>query len=131
MAPSSSSKAKDKTASEQVRTYLTALSPDARAAVEKLRLAIRAAAPRAVEAFSYGIPGFRLDGRPLVWYAGWKAHTSIYPMTGATRAALGAELGRYKMSKGTIRFPLAEPVPTGLVKRIVKARMAEIRMRSR
>jgi uncharacterized protein YdhG (YjbR/CyaY superfamily) len=110
----------------KVRTYIAALAPKARAQVRKLRATIRAAAPAAVEGFSYGIPGFRLNGRPLVWYAGWAHHTSMYPMTTGVRKALGDKIEDYEMSKGTIRFPLDKPLPLPIVTRIVKARAAEV-----
>ena len=114
-------------AAQKVRAYLAALSPDARRELKKVRELVRAAVPDAVEHFSYGIPGFKLEGRPLVWYAAFKGHFSLFPMTEAIRTAHAKEIEGYETSKGTIRFPWSDPPSSALVRRLVKARAAEAR----
>jgi uncharacterized protein YdhG (YjbR/CyaY superfamily) len=107
--------------------YLAALPEDRRAVLEAIRTAIAAAAPGAEEGFSYRMPAFALDGRPLLWFAAWKHHYGLYPVSAAMLAAHAADAAGYAAEKGTIRFPAAEPVPLGLVTKLVTARMAELR----
>jgi uncharacterized protein YdhG (YjbR/CyaY superfamily) len=128
MKSSSSLKHSAERPSLQVRTYLAALPADTRKHLQELRGAIRAAAPGAAESFGYGMPAFALDGKPFLWYAAWKHHSSVYPLTKAATRILAAELEGYEISgKGTIRFRLDEPLPTALVRRLVKVGVAELR----
>ena len=105
--------------------YLAALDDGKRAALEKLRRTIRAAAPRAEEYIGYGLAAFRLDGKPLVALGASASHCAFYPMNGTTVSALKRELKGYETAKGTIRFHETNPLPAALVRKIVKARIAE------
>ena len=115
-------------ARSQTRRYLDALPAASRKMLMQIRGAVRAVAPEAVEHFSYGIPGYRLDDRPLVWYAAFRQHVSLFPMTARIRAAHAGALEGYEMSKGTVRFPLDEKLPVTLVRKLVKSRAAEARV---
>lgn len=111
---------------QTIDEYLADLSDDQRAALERLRKTIRAAAPKAEECISYGRPAFRLDGRGLVAFGAAASHCAFYPMSGSTVEAHKKELKGYDTSKGTIRFPADKPLPATLVRKLVKARIAEI-----
>jgi uncharacterized protein YdhG (YjbR/CyaY superfamily) len=106
--------------------YLATLHEDVRAVLLRVRAVIRKALPEAAEAISYQIPTFKVGGRPVIHFAGWKEHYSLYPANGPLLAALKTELMPYRVSKGTIRFPLGEPVPVGLIARIAKLRAQEV-----
>ena len=106
----------------EVEAYLARVPEPARTTLEKMRAMIRAAAPKdATEAISYGIPSFQYKGA-LVWYAAFKKHCSFFPMDHSLEQEFAEELKNYKTSKGTIQFPVDEPLPKKLVTRIVKAR---------
>ena len=111
-----------KGAPESIDAFLVALSPEQRAALQKLRKDIRAAVPRAEECISYGVPAFRLDGRFLLAFGAGAHHCAFYP--GAVVAMFKDELEGYQTSKGTIRFQPGHPLPSRLVRRIVKAQVA-------
>jgi uncharacterized protein YdhG (YjbR/CyaY superfamily) len=97
--------------------YIASFPDSVRPTLEAVRRAIQEAAPTAGEGISYGIPAFGLDGRFLIWFAGWKRHISLYPIPSGD-AALAADLVPYVAAKGTLRFPLDRPVPIDLIKRI-------------
>ena len=103
--------------------YLAAVTEDKRAALQKLRKAIKRAAPKAEECISYQLPAFRLNGRFLVAYGAATNHCAFYP--GSTIKALKNELKGYDTSKGTIRFPASTPLPAALVRKLVRLRIEE------
>lgn len=111
--------------------YLGALEGEKRAALEKLRKAIKAAAPQAEECISYGLAAFKLKGKPLVALGATAKHCAFYPMSGSTVAAHEDELKKYDTSKGTIRFAANRALPAALVKKLVKARMEENKGKTR
>jgi uncharacterized protein YdhG (YjbR/CyaY superfamily) len=115
-----------KTNFKTVDDYIGSKPRDVQALLKLLRGAIRKAVPEAVEAISYQIPGYKLKGVPLLYFAAWKEHFSLYPANDALVASFKKELSRYERSKGTIRFPLFEPVPVQLIERIAKFRAKQL-----
>jgi len=105
--------------------YLASVKPEQRAALQKLRQTIHAVAPKAEECISYGIPAFRLNKRSLVFFGAWANHCSFYPGSSTTLKGFRGDLKGFQITKGTIRFACDNPLPTTLVKKLVKARMAE------
>jgi uncharacterized protein YdhG (YjbR/CyaY superfamily) len=110
---------------ESVDAYLADLPEEARGSLEKLRQTIAATAPDATESMAYGMPGFYLDGHPLVYFAAFKKHCSFFPASYEVMERFADELQRFDLQKGTIRFPIGTPLPATLVKKIVKARIKE------
>jgi uncharacterized protein YdhG (YjbR/CyaY superfamily) len=108
-----------------VEEYLAALPDEPRAALEKLRKAIKAAAPEATETISYQMPAFKAHGRFVVWYAAFTDHCSLFPASQAVMEAHGEALKPYFSGKGTLRFRSDQPIPAALVKKIVKTRIEE------
>lgn len=120
-----------KTSVATVDAYLAVQPPTTRAVLERVRAAIRKAVPAAQECISYQIPAYKLPGGTVIFFAGWKTHFSLYPATASLVEALADELAGRIVSKGTIRFPLNEKVPVGLIGRIAKLRAQEVRAVSR
>lgn len=105
--------------------YLAAVKPEQRTVLENLRKTIRAAAPKAEECISYGLAAFRLNGRALVAFGAWASHCALYPMSSKTVKAFQDQLEGFETTKGTIRFTADKPLPAALVRKLVKARVAE------
>jgi len=119
------SAAKGNVAPKNVDEYLAGVPEPARTTLSKVRAVIRAAVPPdATEAISYRIPTFKYKG-PLLGFAAFSNHCSLFPMSSSVVVAFKNELKDFPTSKGTIRFPLDEPLPAALVKKLVKARIAE------
>jgi uncharacterized protein YdhG (YjbR/CyaY superfamily) len=114
-----------KTDFKSVDEYIAAQPEASQGVLERVRSSIRKAMPTAEEVISYKIPAYRLKGGPVLWFAGWKRHYSLYPAGDRLVAAFRDELAAYELSKGTIRFPLSEPVPEKLIEGIAKFRAKE------
>jgi uncharacterized protein YdhG (YjbR/CyaY superfamily) len=126
----SNSAAKSHGAPKSVDEYLARLPEPARSTLNKIRAAIRSAVPpEATEAISYGMPAFKYKGT-LVWFAAFSNHCSFFP-TPSVIEAFKNELKGFSTSKGTIQFPTDKPLPTALVKKLVKARVAHISAKER
>jgi uncharacterized protein YdhG (YjbR/CyaY superfamily) len=95
--------------------------------LERVRGAIRKAVPAAEETISYQMPTYKVPEGRVLFFAGWKKHYSLYPASPELIAAFKNELASYEVNKGTIRFPLSEPVPVKLIERIAKFRAKEVR----
>lgn len=110
---------------ESVDDYIAAQPDAARIALTQVRKAIRKALPRAEEGISYKIPVYRLNGERILFFAGWRQHYSLYPAGDRLVEQFKQELAPYEISRGTIRFPLSEPVPVRLIEAIAKFQAAE------
>ena len=108
-----------------VEEYLEAVPEPARTSLNKIRAMIKSVVPKeATEGLSYGMPAFKYKG-PLFAYAAFKEHCSLFPMSAALIDTMADELTAYRTSKGTLQFPLNKPPPSALIKKMVKARVAQ------
>ncbi len=113
-----------------IDAYIASFPKEVQGILEQIRRTIRKAAPGAVEAISYQIPTFKLNGSNLVHFAGWKNHIGFYA-TPSGNVAFKKELARYKVAKGSIQFPLDESIPYDLVTKIAKFRVKEAQVKKK
>jgi uncharacterized protein YdhG (YjbR/CyaY superfamily) len=107
---------------KSVDDYIAVQPESVRQKLEQVRATIQKAVPEAVEGIGYGMPGYKLRGKPMLYFAGFKEHYSLFAASGTFFAALRDELRGYEMRKGTVQFPLDKPVPVQLISRIAKLR---------
>ena len=111
---------------KSVDEYIAAQPEAVRPKLEQVRAAIQKEVPEAVECIGYRMPGYKLYGKPLLYFAAFQEHYSLFAASGTFFATLKEELKNYETSKGTVRFPLTKPVPVALIRRIAKLRAAGI-----
>jgi uncharacterized protein YdhG (YjbR/CyaY superfamily) len=109
-----------------VDEYIAAQPEAVRPKLERVRAAIRRAVPEAVEGIGYRMPGYKLRGKPMLYFAAFKEHYSLFAASGTFFAALEDDLKGYELRKGTVHFPITKPVPVKLISRIAKLRAAGI-----
>ena len=121
-----------KIAFQSVDEYLASLPAEAQIVLQTVRGVLRRALHGdAEEAISYSIPAFKLHGKIVLWFAAWQQHYSLYPAGESLQAAFGKEIADYEVTKGTIRFPLSEPIPEDLIARIAAFRVQETEARQK
>ena len=120
-----------KTNIKSVDEYIATQPLAARGVLERVRNAIRNAVPAAEEVISYQIPAYKLHGGPVLFFAGWKEHYSLYPASQRVVTAFADQLKPYAVRKGTIRFPLDQPVPVRLIAGIARLRAYEVAERAK
>lgn len=120
----------DKIGFTSVDQYLAAQPEAVQGVLEHVRSAVRKAVPGAEELISYNMPSYKLHGKGVLQFAGWKQHYSLYFASERVVAAFKDELAPYEVKKGTVSFPLSEPVPAGLIERIARFRAQEVAERS-
>ena len=115
-----------KTDFKSVNEYIASKPKDVQVILKRVRSTIRKAVPAADEVISYQIPTYKLNGVPVLYFAGWKQHYSLYPASARVVAAFKDDLAPYKIIKATIRFPFSESVPAKLIERIARFRAKEV-----
>jgi len=115
-----------KTDFKSVDAYIATHPQDVQAILQRVRRAIRKGVPGAEESISYQIPTYKIRGERVLYFAGWKQHYSLYPSSDHVAAAFKNDLAKYEVKKGSIRFPLSEPVPVKLIEGIAKVRAKEV-----
>ena len=113
-------------AASPIDAYLEKVPADQRALLQRVRAQIGRLMPDAVDVISYGMPGFRLHGKVVVWIAAWKAHCSIYPLTDSFFEAHADDLEGFTVTKGSVHFTPAKPLPEAVVEKLVRARIADL-----
>ena len=104
---------------DTVQEYLDSFPDDTRKVLRRVQQSVRSVIPHSDEVISYGIPTYRLEGRPVVHFAGWKKHVSIYPCPDDADEATAAAIEEYHTGKGTLQFPLDQPMPYELIERVI------------
>jgi len=112
--------------SNTITDYFQRATDDQKAEYQRLTKLVHKVAPKAVETISYGMPAFKIGKKPLVYFGIFKDHLSIFPASGAVIGVLGSELAEFKTAKGTLRYTLEKPIPSELLEKILRTRLAEI-----
>ena len=115
---------------QEIDDYLAKVEAPKRATLQKLRQTIRDILPDAEEVISYGMPGFRLTGQMIVGFAAFKNHLAYLPHSGSVIAALSDDLAGYESTPGSLHFPIDQPLPKALVKKLIATRLKEVRGRA-